>query len=159
MPTSKLTTIVAFSDSHGTPIPSRLQGVAGESTYVFFLGDGANSLRDMPLHKGFVGVSGNCDQPVLKKEEIVEVGNLKILLTHGDKYGVKRDLTSLYYRAQELGCTLAFYGHTHFADVTQYGGITFVCPGAIAPSPLGKPSYAYVCIYQDKITTKIVELD
>ncbi len=156
---TSLTTIVAFSDSHGTPLPSNLQHVASEAKHVFFLGDGATRLGDLLLHKGFVGVCGNCDPPIFKKEEIVEIGKVKVLLTHGDLYGVKRDLTSLSLRAQELGCSLVLYGHTHFADVCEYGGITFVCPGAITPSMFGKPSYAYVCIVNDKITVKIVEID
>ncbi len=155
----RLTTIVAFSDSHGAPLPNRLLTVASEATYVFFLGDGASRLGDVLLNDGFHGVNGNCDPPFFKNEEVVEVEGIRILLTHGDRYGVKRDLTSLSLRAEELGCNLVFYGHTHFADITECNGTTFVCPGAIAKSMFGKPSYAYVCIYDGKITTKIVELE
>ena len=92
-----MTTITVFSDSHGTPLPTKLTSVAFESNLVFFLGDGILSLGDMLLHNGFHAVKGNCDPSCgFCDEEVVEVENVRILLTHGDKYRVKSDLTSLY---------------------------------------------------------------
>lgn len=101
-----MTTITAFSDSHGFELPSKLVEVANESNLVFFLGDGAFSLGDILLHKGFYGVKGNCDPAGFEQEQVVEAEKVRILLTHGDKYGVKYDLTSLYMRALELNCQL-----------------------------------------------------
>lgn len=153
-----MNTITAFSDSHNMPLPSRLIDVANESKYVFFLGDGLSSLGDLLCHKGFYGVKGNCDAYPFDDEQIVEIDGVKILLTHGDKYHVKRDLTSLKFRAQELGCNLVFYGHTHFADITQSEGITFICPGSLLSPLSGAHSYAYVVLTDGKITAKIVNL-
>ena len=153
-----LTTIVAFSDSHNAPIPKRLLDLIDENNYVFFLGDGINSLGDVLLHKGFIGVNGNCDRPLLNDEEVLEIDNVKILITHGHKYGVKRDLTALALRAQELGCNVVFYGHTHFAHIDEYQNITFVCPGAISSPLCGAQSYAYAIIHNGKFTAKIVNL-
>ena len=87
-----MNTITAFSDSHNMPLPSRLIDVANESKYVFFLGDGLSSLGDLLCHKGFYGVKGNCDAYPFDDEQIVEIDGVKILLTHGDKYHVKRGL-------------------------------------------------------------------
>lgn len=154
----KMTTIVAFSDSHNLPIPDRLSSVANENDYVFFLGDGITSLGDLLFHKNLHAVKGNCDPYGFNDEELVEIGTNKILLTHGDKYHVKRDLTSLKFRAQELGCNLVFYGHTHFAQITQSDGITFICPGSLLSPLSGAPSYAYVVLTDGKITAKIVNL-
>lgn len=95
------------------PLPSRLTDVANESRYVFFLGDGLGSLGDLMCHKGFHGVKGNCDRYEFCDEEVVETDGVRILLTHGDKYHVKRGLLELDLRARELGCTLVFTGiHT-----------------------------------------------
>lgn len=154
-----MTTITVFSDSHGTPLPTKLTSVAFESNLVFFLGDGILSLGDMLLHKGFHAVKGNCDAYCgFDDEQVVEVENVRILLTHGDKYRVKNDLTSLYMRARELECNLVLYGHTHFADVQEYAGVTFVNPGAIYSARTGAPSYAYVVVTNGKFVVKIVNL-
>lgn len=151
-------TIVAFSDSHHTPLPQRLINVAMENDYVFFLGDGISSLGDLLLHKQFHGVNGNCDTYGFCEEEVLEIEGAKILLTHGHKYRVKSDLTALSLRANELGCNLVFYGHTHFAQIDEHQGITYINPGSILNSRLASPSYAYVVINKGKITAKIVNL-
>lgn len=151
-------TIVAFSDNHHNRIPERLLDVIEESDYVFFLGDGTSTLKDLVFHSGFYGVSGNCDTPLLQEEQIVEIDGVKILLTHGDKYNVKTDLTKLALRAQELECGVVFYGHTHFAEIDRFENITFVCPGSIADSLTGVPTYAYATITNSKFLAKIVNL-
>lgn len=153
-----LNTIVAFSDCHSTPLPQRLIDIANENKYIFFLGDGLGGLGDLMLSKNLHAVKGNCDAYAFPDEEVVEVGGLRILLTHGHKYHVKTDLTALYLRATELQCSVVFYGHTHFASIEEYRGITFVCPGSIASSPFGSPSYAYAVVHDGKFSAKIVNI-
>ncbi len=152
-------TIVAFSDSHNVKIPERLLDIIDESEYVFFLGDGTSSISDLAFHSGFHGVSGNCDTKILPEEDILEIEGIKILLTHGNNYGVKSDLTRLAFHAQELGCSVVFYGHTHFAEIDRYQNITFVCPGSIVNCKSGCPSYAYATIVNGQFLAKIVKLD
>lgn len=151
-------TIAAFADSHQTPIPERLEAVIEESEFVFFLGDGTAALGNLVFHYGFHGVSGNCDTKNLPEEEIIEIEGFKVLLTHGDKYNVKDDLTALAMRAKELDCNVVFYGHTHFAEIDRYENITFVCPGSIEASHTGVASYAYATIANGKFNAKIVNL-
>lgn len=153
-----MNTITAFSDSHNMPLPSRLLDVANESKFVFFLGDGLSSLGDLLCHKGFYGVKGNCDPYAFDDEQILEIDGVKILLAHGDKYHVKRGLLELDLRARELGCQLVFYGHTHFAQIDESNGITFVCPGSIYSPLSGAPSYAYAVVHNGNFTVKIVNL-
>ncbi len=153
-----LNTIVAFSDSHGNALPKKLLNIIEENTHVFFLGDGIARLDSVLMHKGLRMVKGNCDNVNIQDEQIVEIDGVKILLTHGDKYHVKRDLTSLYMRANELNCTLVFYGHTHFASIDEYNGITFVCPGSTYIGHGTPPSYAYAVISSGKFSVKIVNL-
>ncbi len=153
-----MNTIFAFSDSHNMPIPQRAIDVANESKYVFFLGDGLGSLGEILCHKCFHGVKGNCDGYAFQNEEIVEIDSVRILLTHGDKYHVKRGLLELDLRARELGCNLVFYGHTHFARIDEHNGVTFVCPGSTCSSSYGAPSYAYAIVNNGNFTVKIVNL-
>lgn len=151
-------TIVAFSDSHGFPLPAKLVDVASESKHVFFLGDGLRGLGGILCHKGFVGVKGNCDSVAFQDEAIINIDGVKILLTHGNKYHVKRDLLEISLRAKELNCPLVLYGHTHFADITEYDGTTFICPGSTYSSANGAPSYAYIVVHNGNFTAKIVNL-
>ena len=152
-------TIVVFSDSHGFPLPTKLNEVAKEADFVFFLGDGLNGLGEMLLHKGFHAVRGNCDAYCgFFDEELVQVENVKFLLTHGHEYHVRTDRLSLLYRAQELGAQVALYGHTHFADEETEQGVLLLNPGAISSPMIGIPSYAYIVVSGNKFSYKIVKL-
>ncbi len=150
--------IIALSDNHYFPIPDRLMNIIDESDYVFFLGDGTNSLGNLVFHDGFYGVKGNCDSSPLLSEQVVEIEGFKILLTHGDKYNVKRDLTALKLRAQELGCQVVFYGHTHFAEIDREDNITLICPGSTHKPLSGTPTYCYATISGGKFLAKIVKM-
>ena len=81
---------------------------------------------------------------------------MKILLTHGHRYGVKTDLLSLALRAEELGCRLVFFGHTHTAEIVEHGAVTLVNPGSLTHPSFGTPTYAYTVITEDRAFTKLV---
>ncbi len=152
-------TIIAFSDTHGAPLPQKLISVAQEADFIFFLGDGAYSLGDIMLNKGLKIVGGNCDvRGVLPDELVIEIENVRILLTHGHKYRVKHDLLALALRAEELGCSAVFYGHTHVARIDEQDGITLICPGSPCYPSGSAASYAFAAAYDGKITSKIVNI-
>lgn len=152
-------TIVVFSDSHGFPLPKKLVDVALESDYVFFLGDGLGGLGDVLLNDGFHAVRGNCDAYCgFPEEEVVQVENVKFFLTHGHNYHVKSDRLSLCYRAQEVGASVALYGHTHFALEETEQNVLLLNPGAISSPIIGTPSYVYIVVNGDKFTYKLVKL-
>ncbi len=103
------------------------------------------SLCDCPVKI----VRGNCDFG--SENELVEVFSLeqnKIFATHGHNYGVNWGLENLYYAAQERGCNIAMYGHTHIPEITYQGGMTIVNPGSVSrPRQLNrKPTYALMTI-------------
>jgi len=151
-------TIVAFSDAHGAPLPQKLLQVASEADYVLYLGDGINGLGEIMLHKGLHAVSGNCDIPCFPQEEVLELDGVRMLLTHGHKYNVKRDLLNVALRAKELDCAAVFYGHTHLAAIDDMGGVTLVCPGSPCYTAGAAASYAYAVVHQGKLTVKIVNI-
>ena len=151
-------TIVVFSDIHHAGVPDKILSVANEADYVFFLGDGISHLGDLLFHKGLVAVKGNCDFVSFSREEVVEIEGVKCLITHGDLYGVKRDLLPITLRAKELDCQLVLYGHTHYAMAEDIDGLTLINPGAIHSPVIGNPTYAYIIINKGKITHKIVNI-
>ncbi len=107
-------------------------------------------------------VRGNCD--FNSENELVEVFSLnknKILATHGHHYSVDWGLDKLYYAAQERGCNIAMYGHTHIPDISYQGSMIMVNPGSISrPRQLNhKPTYGLMTIDEDgktDITIKYV---
>lgn len=153
-----MTTIFAFSDIHEKTLPPYLGDIAAESDYVFFLGDGAARIGDLVLHKNFYGVAGNCDSLPLPREITLDIEGVKILLTHGHSYGVKSDLLSLSLRARELGCRLAYFGHTHIAETVDVDGVTLINPGSVSHPLYGSPTYAYTVIEGGRAFTKLVPI-
>ena len=60
----------------------------------------------------------------------VSLGPVKAFLTHGHLYHVDYGrVDSLVYAAQEAGCQLALFGHTHVPFHEDIGGVKVVNPG------------------------------
>ena len=54
-----------------------------------------------------------------------------VLITHGHRYKVKMTYTFLDKAAQEMGCAIAFFGHTHIPCMEQHRTL-LVNPGSAA---------------------------
>ena len=117
-------TLLVLSDSHGRPdlIEEAIRRVRPDG--ILFAGDGLRDLTRVEIPCPLWAVSGNCDwlsAPLIRNgsafepqtEELVTVEGIRILLTHGHKYGVKSGPTAAAYRALELGADILVYGHTH----------------------------------------------
>lgn len=144
--------VLIISDSHG-----QMENVEkvikreGNLDMVIHLGDiigqddKLRNLCDCPVKI----VRGNCDfYSENELNEVFSIDKNKIFATHGHYYGVNWDLNKLYYAAQEQGCNIAMYGHTHIPDITYQGGMTIVNPGSVSkPRQLNrKPTYALMTI-------------
>lgn len=147
--------IVILSDTHGNfSAIDKILPILKESDLVLHLGDYE---RDILAYKKELGskiysVKGNCDGG--SDECVFTVENVKIMMAHGDKYGVKSSLSNLLYRAKELGVQAVFYGHTHIASVEEFDGIKLINPGCM--NRFSQNSYCYAVVYESKITVKIV---
>ena len=149
--------IVVLSDTHRNYAAiEKLLPIMLESDYVFHLGD--HDLDIMRLHgklqDKLYTVKGNCDGG--GEDLILEVEDLKILLTHGDKYSVKNSNLNLLFRAKEIDVDVVFYGHTHNAVIEKEQGVTFINPGCMTKFSCN--TYCYAVVHQGKITAKIVEI-
>ncbi|KJS83509.1 MAG: hypothetical protein JM58_12475 [Peptococcaceae bacterium BICA1-8] len=94
------------------------------------------------------GVVGNCDffsgGP---EEEIIELGQYTIFLTHGHNYGVKKNLQRLYYRSQEVGANIVVFGHTHVPLYIIENNVHFLNPGSLTlPRGNSSPSYGMITL-------------
>ena len=98
-------------------------------------GDGIKDIDDLsyvhPEAKYYM-VKGNCDyfDRTHNEENLFEIDNIKIFLTHRHLYGVKRSLSSIKEIGKKLNVSLIVFGHTHKPYIEKDGDITLFNPGA-----------------------------
>lgn len=152
--------IIVLSDSHGNRTAiDKLYPLFNECDYIIHLGD--TSSDGQYIKKTFGDkvrlLNGNCDFIKLGQDEItLEIENVKIFACHGDRYGVKYGYDKIAYRAEELGCGIALFGHTHSATEFQMGNVTLFNPGNL--SRYSQNSYLYLAINNGKAVGKIVDI-
>ena len=89
--------------------------------------------------------------------KILETEFGKIYLAHGHMEKVKFSLQNLIYRAEELGCKAALFGHTHKPLCQEIDGFHLLNPGSLTlPSDGTQGSYAILNIEKDKFEASIV---
>jgi len=118
-------------------------------------------------------VFGNMDPPevreLLNARETIEIAGRSIGLKHGDqRHELQRRYIALDYDAPEFElfyqamatqlpeAEIIVFGHFHRPLVKEWEGITFVNPGAVAPSH-GRSTFA-VLELGDRLNVRMVEL-
>lgn len=152
-------TFLVLSDSHGRRKNLDVFfDLIRENDYLVFLGDGISDVA--PFQSAYpdkaVVLRGNCDFSYAEGERVLEAEGVRIFCCHGHAYGVKGTLSRLAERAEELRCTVALYGHTHRADITETDGVLCINPGAAGS--YSDPSYCYLAVHAGKVTPVIVPL-
>jgi putative phosphoesterase len=153
--------ILVISDTHENyPLAMRAIDLASPVDAVIHLGDcscDADQLKlvlDIPL----IRVAGNCDfDSEIPREIVWECEGKRILLLHGDRYGVKSGLARLEKHAADVGVDAVLFGHTHLAAVTSLSGILFVNPGSLTKSCVNK-SFAIVEVSPSGITARLQDI-
>ena len=150
-------TLFIMSDTHGNANDiKKLLPIMEESDYVIHLGDYMSDTRYFSenIYEKLYAVKGNCDGG--GDDLVIEIENKKILLTHGDRYGVKQGNLKLLLKAKEIGADAVFYGHTHVPLIEEVENITFINPGTL--SNYSEKTYCYAVIFNGKIIAKIVNV-
>lgn len=139
--------ILVVSDTHGhsselvqvlrkvKPIDGLIHcgDVEGQENYI-------REIAECPCYM----VKGNndffCDLP---REEVFQLGNYKVMVTHGHMYGVSMDTSMLEEEARSRGVQIVMFGHTHRPFLEQKEDITILNPGSLSyPRQAGrKPSF------------------
>ncbi len=155
-------TMVVLSDTHGSRRTiERLYPLFAENDYIVHLGDGNRDMAEVFSafpEKTFV-CRGNCDFPVSYGREGWElsVEGVKFFFCHGHAYGVKTTLERLKEEALRRGAKVALYGHTHIARTEEADGVLLLNPGC-AGLYTAQPSYAYIVVNGEKVTSSVVPL-
>lgn len=147
--------IAVVSDTHGSPRAIKLVKKAIESSDVLIhLGDNISDLKY--IKEGFkgevYGVSGNCDfTNEFQTEQIVEIEGKRFFITHGHKYGVKYNISTIFYKGKEVGVDAVLFGHTHVKVIDQDEGMWIINPGSTSLPKDRTESMAFIEIKNDSI--------
>ena len=98
-------------------------------------------------------VAGNNDYDAdLPRMREFSIGAYKAILTHGHRYRLYSDLSSLYYLAVENHADYVFFGHTHVPMIVEEGPVTLINPGSLTyPRQRGRqPSYIVGTVNEGK---------
>lgn len=136
--------ILIISDSHGDTKRFDKIIIACEPDMIIHLGDIERDVEYLeavypriPLH----AVVGNNDPWVRREaEKVIEVEGIKIFMTHGHLYGVWDNGFRVAKRAEELGCTIALFGHSHVPVDETFGTVRAFNPGSISRPRVGEYS-------------------
>ncbi|MBR2467626.1 MAG: YfcE family phosphodiesterase [Clostridia bacterium] len=149
--------ILVVSDIHGNREDFCGLVESNQFDFIFFLGDLVADVQNLGL-KNLHMVRGNWDIDFrVPVEAFVDVEGVKIMLTHGHKYGVKSGIGGLIKAAKQENCNLVCYGHTHIQDYVEVDGIGVLNPGAFSSFKGGKITYAIVEIDDKKINVNMLK--
>lgn len=156
--------IGVISDTHGGQLVlERCIAKASDVDEWFHLGDFTGDAERLAILTGKPVriVCGNCDGvSKYENELVVTVEETKLLLIHGHRHGIDRySCQNACYRAEELGCSALFYGHTHVSELSTFGNLIVLNPGSpIFPRAGRKPSFAVVTVDGSRIKAEIITL-
>jgi len=149
--------ILVISDTHGNKSNiAKAITRFGDVDCIIHLGD---YVRDAEYIRGLTkvkvySVKGNCDiSASVKSEQVINIGNKKILALHGHRQGVKHSLLNLALYARQKDVDIALFGHTHVPTERLYEGVLLYNPGSLG-EPRGRKSTAGI-ITIDKGEIKI----
>jgi len=141
--------ILVISDTHGNlkNLEFALKNFPHDK--VFFLGDGYKDLKNFGDEEIYA-VKGNCDFFVCPEEdEVLNIENHKILLTHGHTYGVKYTMSTITEKAEKEKFDLVCFGHTHKFLNLEKNGVIYLNPGSLGA--MCENSFAILNITKDGI--------
>ncbi len=136
--------ILIVSDSHGTTSGIDRAVTAFMPDMIIHLGDIERDVEyieavypDVQLE----AVVGNNDWWCEREsEKVIEADGIRIFITHGHRYGVYDKGERIAERAAELGCELAFFGHSHIASDEVFDGVRVINPGSVSRPRAGNAS-------------------
>lgn len=150
---------LCFSDSHGISVGmKRALSMHRDAEVVFFLGDGLVDFEELiyDRSRAWIAVRGNCDMSgilgdqMTKKTDSISLMGRRIILTHGDLYGVKYGFDGIKALAVDHNADIVLFGHTHQRlekyIPTEDGGFYLFNPGSIGGGFGIKPSYGVINI-------------
>ena len=148
-----------ISDTHGLIRPRVHDALTGVEL-ILHAGDvgGPAILDELRLIAPVRAVFGNTDppgEPGLEDEIAIEVGGLRVHVSHGHEVGSPTPAKL----AARYDADVVIYGHTHRPLVTRHDGRLFVNPGAAGPKRFDiSPNVGRLIIANGKAEVEIVDV-
>lgn len=147
--------VLIISDSHGDTKRFDKAVEAFMPDAIIHLGDierDVEYLEDVYPRIPIYAVVGNNDPWVRREaEKVIELENVKIFITHGHLYGVWDKGFRIAQRAEEMGCSVALFGHSHVPVCEEYGSVKVFNPGSISRPREGNYSVGIMEIENNKV--------
>lgn len=147
--------IVVMSDNHGDD--NQIKDIqAWEKDAMCFVHCGDSETWHPQLLASFYAVRGNNDWALdLPNQVIFEMGEHRILVTHGHRYGYFDRVKMLSYLAKENLCDIVFCGHTHMPMNCIQDGVHVINPGSTR-LPRGGYENTYCVCYLDGSSVEVI---
>ena len=156
--------ILVTSDAHGSVRDlENLIEKYSDIKHIFYLGDGVEAVAEIQQFfsdRNFYLVSGNCDfSSQFRGIGEAVINGVRIIYTHGHRYGVKYGTEKLFELAKFAGAKLVLYGHTHIQREEYKDGIYVVNPGALHGAREGREGFAIIDVSNEGIVTNLLKLN
>lgn len=160
--------LIVFSDSHHRNVTDMLAVIRAENPdVVLHLGDvveDVDDIRSVFPDLQIYQVCGNNDfgwqSDGISDNLVVCAEQVRIFITHGHLFGVRRNTKMLAKEARKNNCQAALYGHTHRAGISQEDDILIANPGSISlPYTADPPSYLRLTVTGNTIEPKLFYLE
>ena len=127
--------ILVLSDSHSYFDEALKIFEKEKPGIVIGAGDGVKDIDELSYvhpEAEYYTVKGNCDyfDRSHNEENLFEIDGIKIFLTHGHLYDVKRSLGPIKEIGKKLNVSLVIFGHTHNPYIEKDGNMVLFNPGA-----------------------------
>ena len=155
--------ILIVSDSHGNNrnLIQAVKNMRGTMDMMIHLGDmecSPDSIRshvECPVEM----VKGNCDYGnELQGARLIEIGEHKAFITHGNRYGGELGIPTMKDIAKENGADIVMFGHSDKPVIDTKSDIVVLNPGSISrPRQDGfRPTYLVMNIEDDGRTDYVL---
>src|SRR5699024_7373594 len=126
----------------------------GDIDLILHAGDTTSDAKNIAYETGIecICVRGNNDffDYINEDCELIDIGEYRILLTHGHKENIYNGYQKLLNKAKNYGANIVIFGHTHVYLNKKYNDILLLNPGSPSLPRDGKPSFLIMHI-NDKI--------
>lgn len=156
--------ILIISDTHGS-IDNVINYIDSNEKpdMIFHLGDyvrdGVEIGKKFDIPTKIVRGNGDYMEENFKYDEVINIKDKKILLTHGHKYNISFSIDRLFYKGRELEVDYILFGHTHIPVITRLKNMVLMNPGSPSrPRTRDNKKTLGIINIGDIIEEKIIEL-
>jgi len=121
-----------LSDIHSAKdkLEQLLSQINPEIDGIIFSGDGIDAIQEIHFSKPVYLAKGNMDQIQATPFLELDLQNIKIAVTHGHLFDVKKTLNHLKNKTLHENFQLVIFGHTHQPFYQKEKDTVFMNPGA-----------------------------